>query len=983
MMATEKMTEKEDASIDSEVLEAGVYKFAIKEAFTYGTSLNFSEFRFGVDKVDTAAVTDFMKSLVDFIEETEEKADEEELKSLYTWGNELNDELFSGHQNLISFIPLPERMKLMTKATRSKVIQSTFGSVFVGNTVYSLSFMEEKLDDITLKIMEDLTIPERLDLLHQLRTVGAQAVANGNWSRPAYEQVCQTYVTIMSSSKLSVFERLAAEAGLETLEAEYENPQLDFVRLQGQTNQSRLANRFSDEQIKSTTDQFFSKYKLDKVVSNTTTLVPAARDALVLRDNSGLASGIVRLDVETFLKEADSDVGFDINHYKILLLHLESNYKPHVPQEQNDEVTVTVFKDLITEYTSAYVEDGNAEGAAEVCSKMFKILTKAEWQIYFLGEISRQQFPVQSDAYEDSLDANAEASKKFITDLLLYSEKLGEKYIDDFQHLKEALNRDDLEQAFQISSSITTRCFYEAKKTAYHHEVINLKIKIKDTHRSNLEKALERYSNTIAELEETKEIQMRAAVVQKLDDGLDELHNQMHSFIVGKLKTISDLPQIKLIPLKELVAEIKGRASFSGVSDEDVLLFQHVHSSELAEKIEHEFAFALSDLYLKEQYFFLNYIKRITSDSIESMKSFISLYGVNGIRTFLSLERGDVSFGDAIVAFGQHDEVAGTVFKYYGELLDSAERAETLVKQVSDCEGEACVALANQVRENILNRAQKDLEKAVRATDPGEVADQIENYVASAKEYVALLQEVGAGKIESVSPESLTEEDRSRMQNLLQANYRKAYPDPENDAFKAAVSGSLSKSFSNPNTSFRVLRDKGKIVSYNRFDTLRDYTGREISYFGSFNADPAYSGVGGIMLEQTIKDELESGQPMMAHCDPAQAITKKYIEDGFVATNFYPLAGKPSFEIWRSNESTTPLESKNLAVADLVKRTELGGSILVREQDQFEHYPELREGKALTRYFAHEGKTYLVFEKLPPSLQEAFLPPQEDLKEAA
>jgi hypothetical protein len=271
----------------------------------------------------------------------------------------------------------------------------------------------------------------------------------------------------------------------------------------------------------------------------------------------------------------------------------------------------------------------------------------------------------------------------------------------------------------------------------------------------------------------------------------------------------------------------------------------------------------------------------------------------------------------------------------------------------------------------------------VRAADPGEVAAQIGNYVASAKEYVALLQEVGAGKIDSVSPESLSEEDQGRMQNLMQANYRKAYPEPENDAFKAAVSGSLSKSFSNPNTSFRVLRDKGKIVSYNRFDTLRDYTGRKVSYFGSFNADPAYSGVGGIMLEKTIKDELESGQPMMAHCDPTQAVTKKYIEDGFVATNFYPLAGKPSFEIWRSKESTEQIESKNLAVTNLVTRTELGALILVREQDQFEHYPELREGKALTRYFTHEDKTYLVFETLPSSLQEAFLPPQEELKEAA
>ena len=67
--------------------------------------------------------------------------------------------------------------------------------------------------------------------------------------------------------------------------------------------------------------------------------------------------------------------------------------------------------------------------------------------------------------------------------------------------------------------------------------------------------------------------------------------------------------------------------------------------------------------------------------------------------------------GDDIVAFGQNNEVAGSVFKYYGELLDSADRAEALVREVTNCEVGNCAELANQVRENILNRAQKILKK--------------------------------------------------------------------------------------------------------------------------------------------------------------------------------------------------------------------------------------------------------------------------------
>ena len=446
-------------------------------------------------------------------------------------------------------------------------------------------------------------------------------------------------------------------------------------------------------------------------------------------------------------------------------------------------------------------------------------------------------------------------------------------------------------------------------------------------------------------------------------------------------RLFNEMHQSVTIPIEEKIGELN---NIDPEKKRELLFdYEYLVSRPIREMIQREFDFELKDLSIREQFYFLNFLKRVSVSDSETMKRFTSLYGVNGMRTFLSLERGEEALGDSIVAFGQHDEIAGTIFKYYSELLDSAERAEELVREVSDCVGNTCIDLANQVRENILSRAQKDLEKAVRAHDPSEVASQIENYVAAAKEYVALLQEVGTGKIESVSPESLTSEERVRMQELLHKNYDKIYPEPENNEFKAAVAGSLVKSFSNPNTSYRILRDQGKIVSFNRFDTLRDYTGKEVSYFGSFNADPAYNGVGSIMLEETIEDQLENGHPMMAHCDPTQAITKKYIEDGFVATGFYLLAGKPSFEIWRSKDSTGQLDSKQRSIEELLTLTEDTGSIVVREQSSTETYPELQKNMGLTRYFTHQGKTYLVFEKLPDILQEEFTPPQEEQKKAA
>jgi len=465
------------------------------------------------------------------------------------------------------------------------------------------------------------------------------------------------------------------------------------------------------------------------------------------------------------------------------------------------------------------------------------------------------------------------------------------------------------------------------------------------------------------------------------DSGLFEKHED---FLMAQGEDFIDVAQnYNFHPLESRDFPIL-RQSGKPPSPQDIAEYLYMVQPEMRILLHDSFGVDLTQLSRAEQLHFLNYLKQTNVTNTDIMKQFTSLHGVNGMRTFLSLERGDESLGDKIVAFGQHDEIAGTVFRYYSELLDSAEKAEQLVKEVSDCEGDVCIDLANQVRENILNRAQKDLEKAVLANDPNEIASQIENYVASAKEYVALLQEVGARKIETVPSAELTQDEQVRMQELLNNNYNKAYPESEDNEFKTAVAGSLSKSFTNPDTSYRILRDQDKIVSFNRFDSLRDHTGREVSYFGSFNADPAYSGVGSIMLEETIKDKLDGGNPMMAHCDPAQVITKKYIEDGFVAKDFYNLAGRPSFEIWRSKTSSSQLESKNKSIEELIGLMgDTSNDTIVREQIVSEDYHELKEGMVLTRFFTHQGKTYLVFEKLPETLQTEFTPPQAELQKAA
>lgn len=427
------------------------------------------------------------------------------------------------------------------------------------------------------------------------------------------------------------------------------------------------------------------------------------------------------------------------------------------------------------------------------------------------------------------------------------------------------------------------------------------------------------------------------------------------------------------LPIEEALGEI---VSLDGKEKQELIFdYEYLVSKPMRELISREFGVTLSELTLREQFYFLNYLKGVTVADADAMKQFTAQHGTTGLRTFLSLERGGTELGDQIVAFGQRQEIAERIFAYYGELLDSADSAEHLVQKLTSCAEEDCIQLVEQVRENILNRAQKDLEHAVRIGNISQLEAELDRYNAHAKEYVALLQEIGKGNIETRSSRELTESDKAQMRALMQKNYQAAYPGAAHYDFREAVAASLERGFEGQDTIFRLLRDGDEIVSFNRFDTIKAED-REITYFGSFNAAPAYSGVGGVMLEATLKERLEDGRPMMAHCDPASQIAKKYLEYGFVATHYYLVGGKPSLEIWNSQDISHVLESKNMTKEALLEHVAEDSSIVVRAIQPSEMYDELQQGYGLSRYLVHDDTTYVVFEKLPVDLAAQFVPSQ-------
>ena len=97
----------------------------------------------------------------------------------------------------------------------------------------------------------------------------------------------------------------------------------------------------------------------------------------------------------------------------------------------------------------------------------------------------------------------------------------------------------------------------------------------------------------------------------------------------------------------------------------------------IREAIKADFGFSLEELSVREQFYFLNYAKHYSVKDVKRLQEFTKQYGVQGARTFLSLEHGGLEMGEVILRIGEqlkhNPEVADKVFAQYLEMANGVE----------------------------------------------------------------------------------------------------------------------------------------------------------------------------------------------------------------------------------------------------------------------------------------------------------------------
>ncbi|MFA5029805.1 MAG: GNAT family N-acetyltransferase [Patescibacteria group bacterium] len=334
----------------------------------------------------------------------------------------------------------------------------------------------------------------------------------------------------------------------------------------------------------------------------------------------------------------------------------------------------------------------------------------------------------------------------------------------------------------------------------------------------------------------------------------NQLFRSLESFFSRKL-SVTDV----FIPASRSKDESRQR-------EEALVDFKWMSKKSMREKIGQELNIDLSNLSLREQFHFLQFIKTMSSVKMEPVRRFASRFGLTGFKTFLSCEYGQ-EMGNKILELGERlpPAVAEKIFAKYVEIIETAdETIELVAKEFGrNIPGD----VLDKVRSSLLSRGRDVLNdfclKAARGFEASEILDQMDSIKADvllfAASFRALLEageeidfkEAAKVSMETRQPADLLPSEKEEMIRIFLAN-REDYPEEllreVSSDFEEAVSPEEGSAKSQ--SVFTILRYDRKIICFLRLEPR----GQNRLYAASFNVRPEAQGfkIGNAMIKEVI-----------------------------------------------------------------------------------------------------------------------------------
>jgi len=974
------------------------------------------------------AVRIFFEELIEFAEE--KYYDEHEKARFKNFMANLHEDLFSFSPSLANEMGPTNLLFMAARANRNPEVAGWIGQTMAGESVYELSFnvSDESLKEI-LEKLESEKIEIVLDFIHQLRSTAFDAVGQGGWADSAEDKLeyLLTEIPKVNSSPLVAYEADLTLAYLQEARAfEYADfgPDGNFEEMAAHS-QTRLISETRD-QVKKDDQNLQGKIRLSGHAKAQSFLAPIASDGIAVLDSKLLPQFLGRVDLRT-VGGIPADI--PIKDLEILKEALSD-------EERQGQLDIGAILRFVSD---KLLNEEQKANLAQAWREISSALNPDEWTtvVELLGakqKAQKERAKNEARLQRIAENINLRVSNGFVEEIKELAPQLAEHGLPgltvgvkrDLANLAEAEKRGNGERAFVAAENIaqTVRIVSQYKRKEIdqpeagalmaqimraHREVTAKHQTVWRMHRRALHNYLNKFSvkyqGQMAQYYEL-EAKIRQALPE-FEADLERLISTVESRTTGHVKEVSVMPYRRIADNSDL-------SPFAGGETEQNLglLLQHLHQPELRALIEKDLGISLTDIPLRSQIHFLRFLAGEDRAGFDRLKGVLQKHpemGTKILNSFLACAE-DIGQGKFILEIAENydPQTAAQIFDKYLEIAAATEHIrDFLHENFNPQKGEATKGAVkkkeisdeqiNAVARRTLQRANAKLKfyaqeihsprdpedtKAMVMRDLEMIKDEywlITSWFAAAKERGETVEftDVLDFRPEIITGQELgrNKEDVDHMLAIFEHNYsryRQNHPE-----FVEAVVGSFKKALLSENSYFHVLRRRGKIVAFLRFDYRYDRQGNlESMYFGSVNIDPAWEKgyLGEAMVEGALKKEAGKGVPIEADCDPTTPISKKYVEAGFAAGRFYHLEGVPSLNIVLDTDKNQELRTKALSQRDIIaqaKELEEQGNIIIRtyHPGQEPQFGVMERGYLLTRYFQEKkpdgkrGDIWCVFEK--------------------
>jgi hypothetical protein len=417
--------------------------------------------------------------------------------------------------------------------------------------------------------------------------------------------------------------------------------------------------------------------------------------------------------------------------------------------------------------------------------------------------------------------------------------------------------------------------------------------------------------------------------------------------------------------------------------------YQFMMRGDIRAALQEDFGVDVTQLSLKEQYQFLNYVLKVDLSKIQEIRYPAERFGSTFARTFLSLELEcvDSTLGDKIVAFGSEHPQAEEVFTSYSSLLGEVNKLESLIQSELDCTKVDCVLVSEKAKKRLLEDTHQYLINAIQSNQTNvvngldEIATQAKALSSAFSTYLAegqsSIEDFNSFEKSVYAGGEIKEQLHSKIQDVYRGNYRAlGY---EEEAVESLVS-TLNKKLSNPETRVRTWQfGERQILA---FIASTEHPEEKSVYLSGLNINPnlKVAQAAKNLLEETIADYSKKGWVIEAECSPK--IFQGYGEMDWVATGVKEDdLGAEDYLLDIAIYPQQAFTSKKMArkdlrelVVDVDEAIGPDGVMVWRTNDPSETPPLLHQGYVATRMFRDKkiqpGQTCYIF------ALEKFTPPQ-------